>query len=803
MRIANVVIEQTAYSFDKPYGYLVSDTLLDSARVGCRVLVPFGKGNQSRQGLIMSIEDADSSVKYKSIISVIDSEPVLSEELVAMCEWMHNNLFCTYFDAVKAALPVGIGFKVDELYSKGEIEFSEHSDELCEFFKNYPFVSKDCIVTAFDFLSEKKLAEMVAKGELVKSANATRKMGDATLKSARVIVSREVLEDTVLTEKQRGVAELIFDMGCISVKEIVYFTGVTVSVINSLAKKGLIEIFDKDVYRTPDYDSLYSKSHKIELTEEQTAAFDKLSSLYASDKPEVSLLYGVTGSGKTSVFLKLCEKAVSEGKGVIVMVPEISLTPQTIARFGKHFGKNIAVFHSAMSVGQRMDEFKRVKNGEALVAIGTRSAIFAPVKNLSLIIIDEEQEHTYKSEKSPRFHARDLAKFRTLYNNSLLVLASATPSIETYSSAMSGKYSICKLSKRYGSAVLPEVKTVDMRKELTRGNSSALSRELNEAIFSALDSKKQAIVLLNRRGHNTYISCPGCGYVATCPNCSVSMTYHSANRRVICHYCGHSEAVNSDCPSCESGKLRFMGVGTQRVEEELHVTFPEAKILRLDADTTTSRGSFSEHLEAFAKGEYDIMLGTQMVAKGLDFPNVTVVGVLGADSATNSNDYRSFERSFSLLTQVLGRAGRGDDKGMAIIQTADPDSSLIRLAASQDYDTFYNQEILTRKLMIYPPYCDITVIAATSESRDSAEEVITKVFDNIKNLVDGEYNDVKLIILGPAVAGMPKVNNRYRYRMIIKAKNSKRFRDMLRCAVSVKCDKDTSVFIDINPETIL
>ncbi len=803
MRIANVVIEQTAYSFDKHYGYLVPDALIDSALVGCRVLVPFGKGNQSRQGLIMSVHDAESNINYKSLISVIDAQPVMSEELVAMCEWMHNNLFCTYFDAVKAALPVGIGFKVDELYSKGDTAFSDYADELGEFFKNNPYVTKESLLSVFDCLSEKKLSEMVAKGELTKTANATRRMGDATLKSARVIVPRETLEDTPLTDKQRTVADLIFDMGCISVKEIIYFTGVTVSVINTLEKKGLIEIFEREVYRTPDYNALYYENHSIKLTDEQEEAYEKLSKLYESDKPEVSLLYGVTGSGKTSVFLKLCEKAVNEGKGVIVMVPEISLTPQTIARFGKHFGKNIAVFHSAMSIGQRMDEFKRVKNGEALVAIGTRSAIFAPVKNLSLIIIDEEQEHTYKSEKSPRFHARDLAKFRASYNNSLLVLASATPSIETYSSAMSGKYSLCRLTRRYGSAVLPEVRTVDMRKELTRGNSSALSRELNEAIFAALENKKQAIVLLNRRGHNTYIACPSCGFVATCPNCSVSMTYHSANRRILCHYCGHSEAVRDDCPSCQSGKLRFMGIGTQRVEEELRVSFPNAKILRLDADSTTSRGSFSEHLDAFSKGEYDIMLGTQMVAKGLDFPNVTVVGVLGADSATNSSDYRSFERSFSLLTQVLGRAGRGNDKGIAIIQTADPDSSLIRLAACQDYDTFYNQEIMSRKLMIYPPYCDIAVIASTSVSRASAEEVITKVFDNIKRLVDIEYNDVKLIILGPAVAGMPKVNNKYRYRMMIKAKNTKRFRDMLRNAVSVKCDADTSVFIDINPETII
>lgn len=803
MRIANVIIEQTAYSFDKPYGYKIPDTLFDSAVAGCRVIVPFGKGDTTRQGVIMSLEEKESDIAYKSVLSVIDAEPVLSEEMLAMCEWMHENLFCTYFEAVKAALPVGIGFKVDELYSKGENPFSTESEALNSFFAENVAVTKDRLLSQFPFLSDRKIGEMLKNGELIKTSNAHRKMGDATLKSARAKISREELSCLKLSDKQREVAELIFDMGSVSTKEIMYFTGVSVSVINTLEKRGVIELFDKPVYRTPDYSALYNKKSEITLTAEQESAYNRLSELYSSDKPAVSLLYGVTGSGKTSVFLKLCEKAVNEGKGVIVMVPEISLTPQTIARFGRHFGNKIAVFHSAMSVGQRMDEFKRVKNGEALIAIGTRSAVFAPVKNLSLIVIDEEQEHTYKSEKSPRFHARDLAKFRTLYNNSLLVLASATPAIESYASALSGKYELLKLTKRYGTAVLPEVRTVDMRKELTRGSVSALSRELNEAVYEALEDNKQAIILLNRRGHNTYISCPSCGYVSSCPNCSVSLTYHSANRRMICHYCGFSEPMRENCPTCENSKLRFMGIGTQRVEEELKFTFPEAKILRLDADSTTSRGSFAENLDAFSRGEYDIMLGTQMVAKGLDFPNVTVVGVLGADSASNSDDYRGFERSFSLLTQVLGRAGRGENKGVAIIQTTDPDSNLIRLAETQDYDSFYSSEILTRKMMIYPPYCDITVVGATSVSRSSAEETINAVFGNIKDLVDNEYKDVKLIILGPSVAGMPKVNNRYRYRMIIKAKNSKRFREMLRRATSVKCDKDTSVFIDINPETII
>ncbi len=803
MLIANVVIEQTAYSFDKPYGYTVPEGLRISAKIGCRVVVPFGKGNSGRQGIIFSLDDIEDDIGYKSVISVIDIEPVLSAELISMCEWMHENLFCTYFDAVKAALPVGITFKVCELISKGDVPFEDEFAFLNDYFKNNSFAASDTLKELFPKLSDRSIASLIKSGQLSKTANASRKMNDATLKSVRPAVSREELDAVTLTDKQRTVAELIFELGTVSVKEIIYFTGVTVSVINTLVKKGLIELFDKEIYRTPNYELLYKNTEEISLTDEQKKAFNELSTLYSSEKPEVSLLYGVTGSGKTSVFLKLVKQAVSEGRGVIVMVPEISLTPQTIERFGRHFGNKIAVFHSAMSIGQRMDEYKRVRNGEALVAIGTRSAIFAPVKNLSLIIIDEEQEHTYKSEKSPRFHARDLAKFRVHYNNALLVLASATPSVESYSAAMNGKYKISALSSRFGKAVLPEVITVDMRRELTGGNAGTLSRTLNEQINNALEDKKQAIVLLNRRGHNTYISCPTCGYIASCPSCSVSMTYHSVNRRLMCHYCGYSEAVSESCPSCKGGKLRFSGVGTQKVEDELKFTFPEAKILRLDADTTSAKGSLAESLEAFSKGEYDILLGTQMVAKGLDFPKVTVVGVLGADSAANSTDYRSFERSFSLLTQVLGRAGRSEDRGVAVIQTTDPDSNLISLAASQDYEAFYSSEILTRKIMIYPPYCDMVIIAVSGEDRTLTEQTINEVFGNIKGLVSSEYEDIKLIILGPSVAATPKINNKYRYRMIIKSKNSKRFREMLKRATNIKSSRDTSIYIDINPETII
>ncbi len=803
MLIADIILEQTAFSFDKPYGYAVPDAFVSTLKKGCRVVVPFGRGNNHRQGIVLDIKDEGDGVEYKQIVRVIDEEPVLSEEMLSMCEWMHEHCFCTYFDAVKAVLPAGVSFTVREFFIKGETPFDEKYSFLNDFFAVNESAPRQLLTDTFSELSDKDISELIHSGQLVKDSTADRKMNDSTLKSVRLNISPEELEKYRLTPRQREIAELICDFGTVSVKEIVYFTGVSSSVIKGLEKKGIISIFEKEVYRSPIKNTAYVTPTDIALTEEQNKAFKKLLELYSSDEGKVALLYGVTGSGKTSVFLKMVDKVIAENKGAIIMVPEIALTPQTVSIFGNRYGKKIALFHSAMSLGQRMDEWKRVRKGEATVAIGTRSAIFAPVKDLSLIIIDEEQEHTYKSEKSPRFHARDLAKFRTAYNGALLVLASATPSLESFTAAKLGKYSLCRLTQRYGSAELPEVRTVDMRLELRNGNASPLSNELKLSINDALERGKQAIVLLNRRGHNTYISCPTCGYVATCPNCSVSMTFHSANHRLMCHYCGYSESAVKKCPNCTGVDLRFMGIGTQKVEEELKATFPDASILRMDADSTTSKDSYANYLNDFAQGKYDIMLGTQMVAKGLNFPNVTVVGVIGADSAANSSDYRSFERSFSLLTQVFGRAGRGEDKGVAIIQTTDPDSNLIKLAASQDFDTFYAQEIGMRKMLTYPPYCDVAQVSVQSVSREDAEATSNQIFKILTEGLEGEYKDVRVRILGPSPAMTPKVNNKYRYRLIIKAKNNKRFRELLRKATTLKCERDTSVSVDINPETII
>ena len=489
------------------------------------------------------------------------------------------------------------------------------------------------------------------------------------------------------------------------------------------------------------------------------------------------------------------------------MVPEIALTPQTISIFNKRYGNKVAVLHSAMSLGQRMDEWKRIKKGEALVAVGTRSAVFAPFSDVGLIIIDEEQEHTYKSEQTPKFHARDVARFRAKYHSSMAILASATPSIESFTAAKSGRYNLWRLKSRYGSAKLPVVKTVDMRNEFFEGRRSSLSRDLENNLNEVLEKGQQAILLMNRRGHNTFVSCSECGEVVTCPNCSISMNYHSANGRLMCHYCGFSIPNTAKCNNCGGSHLKYLGAGTQRVEEELKETFPSARVLRMDADTNLTKDAYEKNLTAFSNGEYDIMLGTQMVAKGLDFPKVTLVGVLSADRSLYSADYRSFERTFSLLTQVVGRSGRGAQGGSAIIQTVTPENNIIKLAANQDYDSFYEEEIFNRQLMIYPPYCEIAQLVVQSSRRADAENGINHIFSLLKNNVENEFNDVKLNILGPSVATVPKVNNKYRFRLIIKFRSFARFSELLqKCLLEYNDSlfgKNSTVSVDINPESII
>ena len=799
--VAKIALQGTTAAFDKLYSYLVPQNI--DLQIGCRVIVPFGKGNIKKQGVVFAIEDSEIAT-LKPVSSVIDSNPILNEESIKLCEYLRETTFCTYYDAVNIMLPSGITHRLVNYYS-ANFEFSSPSllneEELTvfEYLKSNGETAENDIMAKLS-VSRDLLKVLCDKEALIKNSDAKQKMGDATQKWVRIA---ENFDGIKLTPRQKEIVNLLEDIECASIKEIRYFTGVSLSVIQNLTQKGVLIQYEKQVFRRPYKEYSKPDNSPITLTDEQKIAFDGLVADYENNAARVSLLYGVTGAGKTKVFLKLVDRAVADNKGVIVMVPEIALTPQTINIFASRYGNKIAVFHSAMSQGQRMDEWKRIKNGDALIAIGTRSAVFAPFKDLGLIIIDEEQEHTYKSEKTPRFHAREVAKFRVAQHNALLLLASATPSVESYTKAKSGKYSLYTIKNRYGNAQLPEVSTVDMKAEILNGNSSAISTALYEELKTVLDNQKQAIILLNRRGHNTYVSCAACGYVATCPNCSISMTYHSANKRLMCHYCGHSVPVTNKCPECEGEHLKFLGLGTQKAVEELNALFPNARILRLDADSTMTRDSYSTYLNAFSQGEYDILLGTQMVAKGLNFPNVTLVGVLSADTALYSEDFRSFEKTFSLLTQVVGRAGRGESGGKAIIQTVNPDNSIITLAKNQDYDGFYNNEILTRKLMTYPPYCDLAVVSVQSAFREEAHNAINDIFSKIREKINDEYNDVKVIILGPAPSSVVKLHNRYRFRMIIKCKNNKRFRAMLREATNIKLQKDVSLNIDINPETII
>lgn len=802
--IAQVAIEKTTYSFDRLFDYAVPEFLSSDIQVGKRVLVPFGNGNKKRQGMVMGLSNENKD-GLKAVLSVLDTEEVLTEEMVELVSFMKERYFCTYYDAIKTILPAGINYNVVTLYSAvrdlDSLELSSDEKQIYEYLltKKQP-VKTESLKEIFGFADNKIFDKLVTKGYLRKSDEAFRKIGDAVMKM--VALTEDGNNPTVkLSPKQNAVLELLQTVQTASVKEICYYTGVTQSVVDALVKKNLALYYEDEVFRKENT-SYVKNNSEIVLSDEQRDAFNNLLKNYKDNKAMVSLLYGVTGSGKTSVFLKLIENVIKDNKGVIVMVPEISLTPQFIDIFKGKFGDDVAVFHSALSLGERLDEYKRVKRGMAKIAIGTRSAVFAPFESLGLIIMDEEQEHTYKSESTPRYHAREVAKFRVNKHNALLLLSSATPDIETYYYAENGRYSLNILKHRYGNSILPQVLIADMNEEFAVGNTSAFSRDLLDCIEENLQTGKQSILLLNRRGHNTFAVCSSCREPVTCPNCSISLTYHSANNKLMCHYCGHSVNFTHKCPVCNQDTLRFGGFGTQRVEQELADIFPQARILRLDADATMRKSSHQQKLSAFANGEYDILIGTQMVAKGLNFPNVTLVGVLNPDSMLYADDYRSFERTFSLLTQVVGRSGRGDYKGKAIIQTNTPENVVISMAAAQNYDEFYNNEIQIRKAMLYPPFADICMVGFVSNNKfmvNKAANAFLNIFvDNIKSL----QTKLPLRILGPSPSSVAKISNKYRYKILIKCRNNKDFRNVLTETIkhfnSLKEYKDATVFVDMN-----
>lgn len=628
------------------------------------------------------------------------------------------------------------------------------------------------------------------------------KVRDASKKAAELVITDES-NLPKLTPKQRLVVDLLFDVGTADVGEICELCSVGVAVLKNLEKYGVIRLFDREVYRKPyKLDGAAPVREDIVLTAQQQRAYDTYCDMLQSGG--TGLLFGVTGSGKTQVYLRLIDNALDVGRDSIVLVPEIGLTPQILAQFHKRYGDKVAVIHSALSLGERNDEFKRIDRGQAKIVVGTRSAVFAPVHNLGLIIMDEEQESTYKSERTPRYNAKDVANFRARYNKALLLMASATPSLESFSMAQSGKYTLCELNERYGGAELPQVITVDMKEEMKRGNKTPVSSTLKDLITQTLDDGKQVILLINRRGYNTFIACNDCGHVITCPNCSVSLTYHSRVNRLTCHYCGYTRRLDNVCPECKSENIRYSGYGTQRIEDEITALFPDARILRMDADTTSAKFSHDKLFNAFLNHEYDILIGTQMVAKGLDFPDVTLVGVVNADNSLYDENYNSAEKCFSLLTQVVGRSGRRNGEGRAVIQTINPYNTTIEYASRQDYKSFYDNEIQLRRMLIYPPYCDIISAVFSGENENTVALCAKSFFDLTVEM--NKTAGYKIIILGPAPSKFSKLNNNYRYRLSVKCKNSKNIRTMfseiLNKISKIKEYKGVSISLDINPSDL-
>jgi len=817
--IVKAAVEKTAYHFDRLFDYLVPLGLVGSVRKGCRIMVPFGTGNDRRQAMVFDMENPEEPpAGIKPVLRVLDSEPVLSDELLRLSQWLHEQCFCTYFEAAKAMLPTGLDMRVVRSYTAAEGMTLEKADSIAGLSEIQKLAATTVICSSEPVERERLLdmygldesseipEQLVKMGIITRCDDAVRRTGDAKIRMVRISAEAEREVFDCLTQKQQKVINLLDQVGSASIKEVCAFCGVTKVILTNLRKKGAVEFFDSEILRRPKTAAIIRDCSEIELTDEQRRAYENISSRYRSGSFTTTLLYGVTGSGKTSVFMRAIDDAVADGRGVIVMVPEISLTPQTLERFRARYGERIAVFHSGLSLGQRLDEWKRVKRGEALIAIGTRSAVFAPFDDIGLIVMDEEQEYTYKSESTPRYHARNVARFRCAYHKAPLLLASATPSIESfYMASEAGAYYLETLEHRFGEARLPTVDTVDISEQ--KASDTLFSPQLRQAIEYNLQKGYQSILLHNRRGFNTFVACRACGHVLTCEQCSVSMTYHMNSNRLLCHYCGRSLPFATKCPQCGSEQIRYAGQGTQRVEDELSRLFPDARVLRMDADSTQRKFSHADKLAAFERGDYDIMIGTQMVAKGLDFERVTLVGVMMADQMLYSDDFRSYERAFSLLTQVVGRSGRGEYSGRAIIQTMTPDNPVITMAAQQDYSQFYKNEIAMRRGMLYPPFSDICMVGFVGGMEDMVRKMAFCFTEMLRERAEGEYSDLPLRVLGPSPASITRVKGKVRYRLIIKCRNSARFREMLSSLLRdigrSRAFGKTNVFADMNPDNII
>ena len=788
--MVKVAVSAAPYSIDKPYSYLVPESLAAAAVPGVRVMVPFGRGNKESEGLILARVQEPKLPGSKAIRQILDPEPMLDKAGIDLALWMRGRYFCTVFEAVKTILPAGLWYGLREIWSLAmEPEAARSAAvgipgawQVLDLLEKQG--SKADIRVLRDALgdgAEKPLKAMKKAEILACETGAKRKIADKSHRMVELAVNTE--DAYALTEPKRRSAPARYEVvnflataGRTPAAEVSYYTGASSRTLKTMEKAGLIAFSEEEELRVPSLDDV-EPGPEIVLNEEQQRAFEEILGRVQAAKPSVTLLHGVTGSGKTQVYLRLVQETLALGKTAMVLVPEIVLTPQMMRKFSSYFGSRVAMLHSSLKMTERYDQWKRIRRGEVDVVLGTRSALFAPLKNLGLIIMDEEQEGSYQSENVPRYDAREVAKYLCVREKAALVFGSATPTVETAWAAEQGSYQKALLRRRYNENALPEVLIADLRQEILNGNPGLISTPLRQELEKNLAAGEQSILFLNRRGSSRMLLCGECGYVPQCPRCSTAMTYHSANGRLMCHYCGHSEPAADTCPEC-GGWMKHVGAGTQKVEEDLRELFPEAGILRMDADTTA--GGHEEILQTFERERVPILLGTQMVAKGLDFENVTLVGVLSADISLYVDNYRAAERTFSLLTQVVGRAGRGGKTGRAVIQTYTPGNDVIRCAARQDYDAFYESEIRMRRLRRYPPFADLFTVTVSGTEEGRVLRAAVSVRETLRQLCRRpELAAGEPEVLGPAPAPVVKVNNRFRYRCTLVGKNDKATREML------------------------
>ncbi len=786
---ALVAVDAATYAIDKVYSYSVPDGLRGLVQVGARVLVPFGTSNKRAEGVVLGFGEDDGAYRLKPIDELLDESPVLTECQLKLAAWMRDRLYCTFFDCVKVMLPMGLWFKRNETYTLakgvglGELQKREGREgEILRLFSHEgQTLAASRIKEELKGVSAvKTLDALSGEGVLIYHSNTEQRTNDR--KSKMLSLGVEITEARKrISRRSRARLEIVdalSDGSWMSQKELRYLTGATDAMVRDMVRQGILRQRYEESLRLPDFSDIPREPPPV-LSNEQQAVFDGISALLDENEARAALLFGVTGSGKTQVYIRLIARALEQGKGAVMLVPEIGLTPQFLNKFASQFGDLVAVMHSGLSAGERYDSFKKIRSGRARVVLGTRSAVFAPVGELGIIIIDEEQDEAYRSGQTPRYHARDVAKYRAYREKALLVMGSATPSIETYNGAVQGKYPIFRLTERFMGTSLPEVLISDMRGLVREGHIGVIGPQLERELAGTLSKKRQAILFINRRGNSRVIGCGVCGWVPTCPSCSANMTYHSASGRVMCHYCGASMKISGNCPACGARELFTEIPGTQKVEEELHMKFPLARVLRMDADTMNSKGAHEKLLSKFSKGSADILLGTQMVTKGLDFENVTLVGVLDADQSLYAADYRAREHTFALITQVVGRAGRRFDKGRAVIQTYSPHHPVILTAARQDYEKFFENELEVRRALECPPAAELTIITAAGEHEERVLQALISLRERLQSLMEGQFADVKTSVLGPAANQLVKLMGRYRYHLTMRSDNTPRWRALI------------------------